>query len=311
MSEPQGPSASSVRRSLPDLGPRARRRDALDPASAKNGWVLTPRSRERGLCLASNKRQDRPVQERTATSSLARALSLRDGTGTSSAARCPIGVTPSFLFGAAIIVVLSRHVSDAGMAPADCRLPQENIQRVVRDHSPSIRECYARALTSNHALRGRVEVRFVIGPDGTVIFAAAGSSDLPAPAVVRCVVDVVRTLTGFVGAARNAVVVYPFMFTPGGGALPAHAIERVLDDARPRFRICYERARYANPSVEGTVRIRFVVGVTGDVIDAVADRSTLEDQGAVACILHMIEGLSFPISEGGNVEIVQTLTFRE
>ena len=223
--------------------------------------------------------------------------------------RCPNGVTLPSPFGAAIIALLSRGVSES-VALIDCRLPDENIQRVVREKAPRIRDCYARALPRNAALRGRVVVRFVIGQDGAVVFADAASSELPDQEVIRCVVDVVRTLSGFHGATRNATVVYPFSFTPGGGTLPAHEVQRVLDGARPRFRICYERALELDPSLEGTVRLRFVVGATGDVVAASAERSTLDDSETVACILHMVEGVSFPPSEAGDVTVVQSLTFR-
>jgi outer membrane biosynthesis protein TonB len=191
-----------------------------------------------------------------------------------------------------------------------CRLPDENIQHIVREQAPRIRDCYARALPRNPGLRGRVAVRFVIGQDGAVIFADLGSSDLPDGDVIRCVVDVVRTLRGFHGATRNATVVYPFSFTPGGGTRSAHEVQRVLDDARPRFRICYERALELDPSLEGAVRLRFVVGATGDVVAASAERSTLDDREAVACIVHMLEGVSFSPSEAGDLAVVHSLTFR-
>jgi hypothetical protein len=218
-------------------------------------------------------------------------------------------VTLPSLSSAAIVALLSLGRSEP-VAVANCRLPDDNIQRVVREQAPRIRDCYARALPRTPGLRGRVAVRFVTGQDGAVVFADAGSSDLPDREVIQCVVDVIRTLRGFTGAARNSTVVYPFSFTPGGGTLPAREVQRVLDGAMPRFRICYERAADINPSLEGMVRLRFVVGATGDVVAASVERSTLDDHETIACILHMTEGLSFPPSESGEITVVQSLTFR-
>lgn len=66
-----------------------------------------------------------------------------------------------------------------GATAVSGRLPAEVIRKVVREKF-EYRKCYEEALARNSQLRGRVDVRFVIGRDGKVTNAAfAESSTVP------------------------------------------------------------------------------------------------------------------------------------
>jgi tetratricopeptide (TPR) repeat protein len=99
------------------------------------------------------------------------------------------------------------------------RLPPEVIQRIVRQNFGRFRLCYEAGLKNNPNLQGRVAVRFVIGADGAVSNVGNAGSDMPDGTVVSCVV---RAFYGFAFPQPEGgivSVVYPIMFSPGGGSV--------------------------------------------------------------------------------------------
>ena len=88
------------------------------------------------------------------------------------------------------------------------------VQRVVRSDFRKFRQCYEDGLHKDPKLAGKVAVRFVIGSDGKVASAADGGSDLPNPAVVRCVIQSFSSLTFPPPENGKVTVVYPIQFTP-------------------------------------------------------------------------------------------------
>jgi hypothetical protein len=109
----------------------------------------------------------------------------------------------------------SAPSSTAETKTASGRLPPDVIQRVVRDHYPAFRNCYEAGLTRNPNLKGRVSVAFVIGRDGKVTNVDDRGSDLPDPAVVRCVVSRFSSLIFPPPEGGIVTVVYPIMLEPG------------------------------------------------------------------------------------------------
>lgn len=101
---------------------------------------------------------------------------------------------------------------NAGASQVSGRLPPEVIRRVVQRHMASIRLCYEQGLKRNPELAGKVTVRFVIGPDGSVSTASASQSDIGDPAVVACVVQRVRRMAFPQPEGGIVTVSYPFMF---------------------------------------------------------------------------------------------------
>ena len=94
------------------------------------------------------------------------------------------------------------------------RLPQDVIQRIVRQNFGRFRNCYEVGLRSNPNLEGRVTARFVIGRDGAVSNVSAGG-DLPDAQVKSCVASAFYGLS-FPSPENGIVTVsYPIMLTPG------------------------------------------------------------------------------------------------
>ncbi len=103
----------------------------------------------------------------------------------------------------------------AGNTIVSGRLPPEVIQRIVRQNYGRFRMCYEQGLSRNPNLQGRVQVRFVIGRDGSVTNAQRGDSDLPDSGVVSCVVGAYYGLSFPQPEGGIVTVAYPIMFQPG------------------------------------------------------------------------------------------------
>jgi len=102
-----------------------------------------------------------------------------------------------------------------GATTVSGRLPPEVIQRIVRQNYGRFRMCFEQGLARNPNLEGRVQVRFVIGRDGSVSNVANGGSDLPDSGVVSCVISAYYGLSFPQPEGGIVTVVYPIMFAPG------------------------------------------------------------------------------------------------
>ncbi|MEZ4300310.1 MAG: AgmX/PglI C-terminal domain-containing protein [Polyangiaceae bacterium] len=93
------------------------------------------------------------------------------------------------------------------------------------------------------------------------------------------------------------------------GRLPPEAIQRIIRQNFGRFRTCYQDGLKRNPSLEGRVTVRFVIGRDGSVASTSASGSTLPDAGVVSCVARAFYGISFPQPEGGIVSVVYPIVF--
>jgi TonB family protein len=91
------------------------------------------------------------------------------------------------------------------------------VQRVVRENRRGIRACYESALQRNQNLEGRVTLRWLISPEGTVAGASVETSTLNSQDVENCLVTRVRQLR-FPGPVGGGIVrvSFPFEFAPRG-----------------------------------------------------------------------------------------------
>jgi outer membrane biosynthesis protein TonB len=100
-------------------------------------------------------------------------------------------------------------------APARA-LSRDDIREVIRAHISDVRDCYNAGLTTDPALQGRVEIKFVINAGGTVSSAVVAEDTLANPAVGLCMAKAV--LTWVFPAPKgggNVNVTYPFNLVPG------------------------------------------------------------------------------------------------
>jgi hypothetical protein len=102
-----------------------------------------------------------------------------------------------------------------GATQVNGRLPQEVIQRIVRQNFGRFRLCYENGLRTNPNLAGRVTVKFVIDRSGSVSTASDGGSEIPDQGVVQCVVRGFGNLSFPQPEGGIVTVVYPIIFNPG------------------------------------------------------------------------------------------------
>lgn len=97
-----------------------------------------------------------------------------------------------------------------GRATVAGPLAPEIIRRVVRRHMSELRYCYEQQLQSHPDLAGRLELKFVITPSGSVQSSQV-TSHLSEHAVGTCAARAVRRWT-FPSSPSPVVVNYPFIF---------------------------------------------------------------------------------------------------
>lgn len=99
----------------------------------------------------------------------------------------------------------------AGISP-------EVIRRVVLRNLPQVNRCYEQGLSTNPHAAGRVSVRFVIAPGGSVLGAAVADDTVGIPAVGECISNAVRRWNFTVPADSGPITVtYPFSLLPADG----------------------------------------------------------------------------------------------
>jgi hypothetical protein len=92
------------------------------------------------------------------------------------------------------------------------------------------------------------------------------------------------------------------------GRLPPEAIQRVVRQNQGRFRLCFEQALLAQPTLSGRIETKFVIGRDGSVTTASEGASDLPAD-VNTCVVRAFASLSFPKPEGGIVTVVYPLAF--
>ena len=93
------------------------------------------------------------------------------------------------------------------------------------------------------------------------------------------------------------------------GRLPPEVIQRIVRQSFGRFRLCYENGLRTQPSLQGRVAVRFVIGRDGAVSQAANGGSDLPDSGVVSCVTRAFYGLSFPAPDAGIVTVTYPIMF--
>ncbi len=95
--------------------------------------------------------------------------------------------------------------------------------------------------------------------------------------------------------------------TLSNAGLPQEVVHRIVRINFGRFRLCYEVA--GDPTLTGTVKIRFVIDASGAVTSATDAGSLLPEGTVITCIRHAFEALSFPSPSTASVVVVYGLSF--
>jgi outer membrane biosynthesis protein TonB len=92
------------------------------------------------------------------------------------------------------------------------------------------------------------------------------------------------------------------------GGLDKDEIARIIRSHLGEIRYCYERQLSADPSLQGKVQVRFVIGGEGSVLERQVNQSTLSNGFVEGCILQKVSTWNFPKPKGG-VKVAVTYPF--
>jgi hypothetical protein len=93
------------------------------------------------------------------------------------------------------------------------------------------------------------------------------------------------------------------------GHLPPEVIQRIVRQNAGRMKMCYETGLRTNPTLNGRVTTKFVIGRDGSVSVAQDAGSDMPDQQVVSCVVRSFQNLSFPQPEGGVATVVYPIVF--
>jgi hypothetical protein len=220
----------------------------------------------------------------------------------------------------------SRSELDVEIVSRPANLPCADDACGLRE---TVRQCYESALNATPALTGQVWLSLSIGAHGEVGAITQGTS---APALAA-VADCVRTNTastslsccttdGAPAAVGMRIDLDPIAPDPAAGKptiqeralqvngrISPDVVRRILRQHYGQFTRCYENGLRANPTLQGSVHPKFVIGRDGAVAVAMDAGSDLPDNMTIQCVLATVRNLVFPRPEGGVVTAELVVTF--
>lgn len=96
------------------------------------------------------------------------------------------------------------------------------------------------------------------------------------------------------------------------GGMDPDTIRRILREAIPQFRYCYQKEldRSSGKSLSGTIGLQFKIGATGHVTRAGVSNQSRLPGSVKGCVVRVLKGLKFPAPPGGGVvEVNQPFNF--
>lgn len=113
---------------------------------------------------------------------------------------------------------------------------------------------------------------------------------------------------GGVHKPKTPTVRVPMSITTSGH-LPAEIIQRTVRQNFGRFRMCYQAGLTRNPSLEGRVSVRFVIGRDGAVSNVGLVGAGMPDASVNDCLRASFYGISFTRPDNGIVQVTYPLLF--
>src|SRR6478609_462827 len=222
-------------------------------------------------------------------------------------------------------------------APRLAELPPAAVVHHLRGNEADLRRCFF----ANPSLRGAVRFAWQLDATGKVQGIHRESSTLSDPRVESCLSERVSEIR-FGDLEQPSTARWTFVFRlvdpppssksgrasskkhkaktgderglsidpNSAGVLAPDAIDNVVEAGFPLFARCYRDGVNRDSSLDGTVRLHFVVGSAGAVSD-VSDRgSDLSDRQVVDCIAEGFYALRFPEPQHGTVQVLYRLGFQ-
>jgi hypothetical protein len=110
-------------------------------------------------------------------------------------------------------VAITGRVIDQGPEIESSSCDRDAISRYVKRNLRAIQSCYERELKRNVSLKGKLVVRFTIGPSGRITEIDIDENSLGNDAVVACIKNTIR-MWMFPIKDNECPVAYPFVFAP-------------------------------------------------------------------------------------------------
>ena len=93
------------------------------------------------------------------------------------------------------------------------------------------------------------------------------------------------------------------------GSLAPEVIARVVRQSFDRMQACYSTGLRANPTLQGRVSVKLVIGKNGGTKSAAVASTDLADKEVATCVAKVFGSLSFPQPERDEVTVVYPIAF--
>jgi|SRR6478735_4403593 len=215
-------------------------------------------------------------------------------------------------------------------------LPPADVVHHLRGNEAELRRCFF----ANPSLRGAVRFAWKLDVTGKVHGIHRESSTLSDPRVESCLSERVSEIR-FGDLEKPSTARWTFVFRlvdpppkkagrsavkkrkttasderglqidpNSAGVLAPDAIDNVVEAGYPLFARCYRDGVNRDSSLDGTVRLHFVVGSAGAVSEVSDQGSDLSDRQVVDCIAEGFYALRFPEPQHGSVRVLYRLGFQ-
>lgn len=258
-------------------------------------------------------------------------------------------LAPSLLFVSACggSAPSAESADDARLSPASAKLedapaPKDELtaSEVViklRGNETDIRRCFF----ANPSARGSLSLSWSVNTDGRIEHLKRERSTLSDPRIEQCLgeklydvrfdprpepararwtfvfrlVEQPRTRSGQKASSKRAREQREDA-EPGvqlekssPGTLDLAAVDNVVESGFPLFARCYRDGVQRSPSLDGAVRLRFVVGEHGHVTAVEDGGSDLTDRQVVDCVAEGFYALRFPEPQRGAAHLLYRIHF--
>jgi hypothetical protein len=221
--------------------------------------------------------------------------------------------------------------------PQDELTPAEVVVK-LRGNETDIRRCFF----ANPTARGSLSLVWNVNPEGRIEHLKRARSTLSDPRIEQCLAEKLYDLH-FDPRDKPARAGWTFVFRlvepkkdrsgrvkrpskrdrdraenrdrgielekGSPGALDLGKVDDIIQSGFPLFARCYRDGVQRNSSLDGAVRLRFVVGATG-LVTAVEDGgSDLTDRQVVDCVAESFYALRFPEPAQGDAHLVYRIHF--
>lgn len=208
----------------------------------------------------------------------------------------------------------------------------------LRGNETDLRRCFF----ANPSARGTLALTWTVNSDGRVERIERGESTLSDPRIEKCLAERLGDLR-FDPRERPARAGWTFVFRlappqkeRGGrvkrltkrdrdraeradqgveleksspGTLDLASVDNAVESGFPLFARCYRDGVQRNSSLDGAVRLRFVVGETGHVTSVEDLGSDLTDRQVLDCVAEGFYALRFPEPQRGEAHLVYRIHF--